>query len=64
MPLRRCWIAAVDLFESAYFRRCVEEGLDALFDEAGLGQLPRRRRGLPLYAVHTIDLRAAAGNSR
>jgi ubiquinone/menaquinone biosynthesis C-methylase UbiE len=61
MPLRRAWIAMVDLFESAYFRRCVEEGLDAVFEEAGIGGLPRRRTGLPLFAVHTFDLRAASG---
>lgn len=62
MPLRRMWIAAVDLFESAYFRRSAEEGLDAVFEDAGLGGLARRRRGLPLFAVYTIDLRAPAGN--
>ena len=56
LPLRRLWIGSVDLFESAYFRLAVDEGLEPLFAEAGLANLPRRRKGLPLFAVHTIEL--------
>jgi demethylmenaquinone methyltransferase/2-methoxy-6-polyprenyl-1,4-benzoquinol methylase len=61
LPLRRLWIALVDLFESAYFRRCAEEGIEPLFADAGLAARARRRRGrLPLFAIWSIDLRGAA----
>jgi ubiquinone/menaquinone biosynthesis C-methylase UbiE len=64
MLLRRTWIRLIDLFESAYFRAFVEDGgLEPLLVEAGLGNLPRRRRGQPLFAVHVIELGRADENA-
>jgi hypothetical protein len=57
MPLRRAWIRGVALFESAYFARFAEQGLEPALVASGLAGLPRRRRGLPLFAIHSIDLR-------
>jgi ubiquinone/menaquinone biosynthesis C-methylase UbiE len=58
--LRRPLIAAVNLFESAYFRRFAETGLGTLLRDAGLADRIVERRRLPLFAVYTLDLDGAA----
>lgn len=55
--LRRPLIAAVGLFETAYFRRFAQEGLAGLLREAGMEDRISSHLRWPLLAAHTIDLR-------
>jgi demethylmenaquinone methyltransferase/2-methoxy-6-polyprenyl-1,4-benzoquinol methylase len=56
---RRLLLAPIAVFETAYFPRFAAEGLAPLLAEAGLERVTRRRLG-PVFAVHTIELRAPA----
>ena len=57
--LRRLWIWSINTFETAYFRRFVEEGIDALLDQAQLPVIERARCG-PWFGIRVV---AASGSS-